>query len=355
MLPPMAAPLPETTRVALYKGERRVDIEERSVPELGDHEVLVAVDYCGVCGSDVHLVLEGWGQPGPVGGHELSGTIAAVGPGVTRWSPGDLVVGGPSPRCGTCEYCRAGRSSLCSSRGAVGESPADGAFADYMVTGEEALLALPPGVGLRDAALAEPLTVALHGISRSGASPPDRVLVTGGGPIGMLTTAALVHRGIDEVVLSEPSPVRRALGTELGATVVSPEDLVVPASPSSIVEHPFDVAIECSGHASAMEHALAQLKRAGTLVFVGAGMRRPKIDSNRVLLNELTITGAFCYDDGGFEAALLMLASPAFPRHLLVEPVDVGLEGLGEAIESLGAGEIAAKVLIAPGASGKEG
>lgn len=351
----MASSLPETMRVAVYKGDRRVDVEERSVPKPGEGEVLLAVDYCGVCGSDVHLVLEGWGRPGPVGGHELSGTVVAVGPGVTRWSVGDLVVGGPSPRCGTCEYCRQGRSSLCTTRGAVGESPSNGAFADYMLAREAALIALPTGLGLREAALAEPLTVALHGITRSGAGPSDRVLVTGGGPIGTLTVAALVHQGVAEVVMSEPSPVRRALGAELGATTVAPEELVVPTSPSTIVENPFDVAIECSGHASAMEQALAQLKRAATLVFVGAGMRRPKIDSNRVLLNELTITGAFCYDDGGFEDALRLLSSPAFPRHLLVEPVDIGLEDLRGAIERLGAGEIPAKVLVSPKASGKEG
>src|SRR5437763_91302 len=113
------------------------------------------------------------------------------------------------------------------------------------------LLRLPDGVTLREAALTEPLSVALHGISQANVQPGERVLITGGGPIGALSAAALIHRGITDVVVSEPSPVRRDLCERLGATVVEPDTLRSPASPSSIVDHPFHVALECSGHAVA--------------------------------------------------------------------------------------------------------
>jgi (R,R)-butanediol dehydrogenase/meso-butanediol dehydrogenase/diacetyl reductase len=188
----------------------------------------------------------------------------------------------------------------------------------------------------------------LHGITRAGVQPGERVLVTGGGPIGTLSIAALVHRGITDIVLSEPAPVRRELGEQLGARSITPEELVTPRSPNEIVDEPFDVALECSGHAAAMEQCLGQLQRTGRLVLVGAGIKPPRFDPNRILLNELSITGAFCYDGDGFERALEMLSSPGFPRDLLVDPTDVGLGGLLAAIEMLGAGEIPAKVMIAP-------
>ncbi len=100
-----------------------------------------------------------------------------------------------------------------------------------------------------------------------------------------------------------------------------------------------------------METALAQLKRAGTLVLVGAGIEYPRFDSNRILLNELVVTGAFVYDHDGFERALELLADPEFPTDLLVEADDVPLDGIFDAIQRLGSGELAAKAMIVPPAS----
>jgi (R,R)-butanediol dehydrogenase/meso-butanediol dehydrogenase/diacetyl reductase len=345
----MAGNVPETMRAAVYKGDRRVEIEQYPVPDLGPEDVLLEVSHCGVCGSDIHFVLEGWGRPNSVGGHEYTGTVAAVGANVTDWKVGESVVGGPSVRCGECAYCRAGRPSLCSGRASVGEGgDFQGAFADYIKVNAAELLRLPDGLSLRHAALAEPLAVALHGISRAAVQPGERVLVTGGGPIGTLSIAALVQRGVTDIVLSEPAAVRRELGEQLGARSITPDELTTPRSPNELVAEPFDVALECSGHAAAMEQCLGQLQRTGRLVLVGAGIKPPRFDANRILLNELVITGAFCYDGDGFERALEMLTEPEFPRDLLVEPEDVGLGGLLTAIEMLGAGEIPAKVMIAP-------
>ncbi len=341
-------------RAAVYKGDRRLDVEERPTPDLGPNDVLLEVSHCGVCGSDIHHVLEGWGATDSIGGHEFSGRVIAVGDAVTAWRAGDEVVGGPSVRCGECEFCLAGRPSLCAGRGAVGEGNSfQGAFADFVKVHEAELLRVPDGVSLRHAALAEPLAVALHGITRSGVKPGQRALVTGAGPIGSLTVAALIAKGVTDVVVSEPSAVRRALCERLGARTVEPDELVPPPSPNYLVDEPFDVALECSGNARAMETALSQLKRTGTLVLVGAGIKPPRLDPNRILLNELVVTGAFCYDGDGFEAALSLLASPGFPRDELVEPYDVPLEGLFDAIERLGSGEIPAKVLIAPSRRGE--
>jgi 2-desacetyl-2-hydroxyethyl bacteriochlorophyllide A dehydrogenase len=275
-----------------------------------------------------------------------------VGTEVTGWAPGDLAVGGPSPKCGTCEYCLGGRPSLCTGRndpGLGGGRP--GAFAEYHVTEAVSLNRVPEGLALKAAALAEPLAVSLHALTQGQVEAGHRVLVTGGGPIGALAAAAALARGAREVVVSEPNPRRRALCEQLGATVVSPEDLVPPRSPDQMIDDPFDAAIEASGNQKAMEVAHTQLKRGGRLVLVGAGMGMPRFDNNRILLNEIVITGAFVYDADGFERALELLTSPDFPVDLLVEADDVTLDGASDAFARIAAGELAAKVMITPAPS----
>ena len=205
-------------------------------------------------------------------------------------------------------------------------------------------------MSLRVAALTEPLAVALHGITRSGVAPGQRALVCGAGPIGALTVAAL--RAMDvEVVVSEPHERRRQLAMEVGASeAVHPDDLpsVEGLMPDVIVEGAVDAVLECSGNVVAIETGYTQLKRTGTLVIVGAGIRRPRFDPNRILLNELVITGANCYDDGGFADALALLASGKLPVDALVEPDDVPLGGMLDAMHQLASGERAAKVMVVP-------
>ncbi|MBV8235878.1 MAG: alcohol dehydrogenase catalytic domain-containing protein [Acidimicrobiia bacterium] len=342
---PHAAEMP----VAVYLGNGEIAVESRPVPEPGPGEVLVEVSHCGVCGSDLHMVLEGWGRPGTIGGHEWSGRVAAAGPGAERWTVGTAVVGGEMVPCGSCAMCQAGRPSVCDRRTPVTGGGHDGAFAQFLVTDAAGLVPVADGVSLRAAALTEPLAVAMHGITRSGTRPGDRVLVTGAGPIGLLTVAALRAQGVDDVVVSEPAPARRERAHAVGATqTVAPGDLQAPAMPMDLVDEPFDTVIECSGRADAMVAGLMQLRRGGRLVLVGAGMHAPRLDNNRVLLNELVVTGAYCYDGGGFTSALALLGSGALPVDLLIEPDDVALPRLLDAMQKLAAAQLAAKVLVVP-------
>ena len=183
----------------------------------------------------------------------------------------------------------------------------------------------------------------------SRVEPGQRTLVTGAGPLGLLVIAALRARGVEDVTLSEPRALRAELALEVGASaLIPPDDLEMPVMPFTLVDEPFDVAFECSGNPRAMEAALGQLRRMGTLVIVGTGMRRPKFDHNRILLNELIVTGAYCYDEGGFEAALALLASGALPTEQLIEPGDVALPDILAAIEGLGRGDVGGKVMIVP-------
>ena len=351
-------PVPATMPAAVFMGVREVVVEVRPVPVPAPGELLLEVSHCGLCGSDLHFLLEWGGRPGVIEGHEYSGVVAAVGEGVNGWSVGDRAIGGPTKRCGECEYCRAGRPQLCAERGRVGadDTPWEGAFAGFTTAPAAEALRVPEGLSLKHAALTEPLAVSLHGITRAGgARPGTRWLITGGGPIGFLSAAALLALGVDDVVVSEPKPNRRDLCARLGATVVEPEALVVPPMPHDIVDEPFDVVLDCSGNGKAMETGLAQLKRAGRLVLVGAGMARPRFDPNRILLNELEITGAFVYDEDGFERALDLLASGRLPNDLLVEADDVPLDGLLDAAIGLHEGDLAAKVMIVPQVRAGEG
>jgi threonine dehydrogenase-like Zn-dependent dehydrogenase len=313
--------------------------------------VLIEVSHCGICGSDLHLMMEGWGGPGSIHGHEFSGVVAALGAGVEGWTIGEHVVGGPSIKCGTCEGCRSGNPSQCSNRAGMDVEDQEGAYAGFIRVDARTVLRVPDGLSLRDAALAEPLAVALHGINRAQIRPGDSVMVFGAGPIGALSVAALVARGIGPVTVVEPGETRQQLATALGADrVVHPADLPVFGihQPEEIAPDAVHVVLECSGKRAAMEAGLMQLRRGGRMAMVGAGIEGPRFDPNRILLNELTICGSFVYDDGGFEAALELLASGDLPTDLLIDPTDVPLEDLREAMVSLIDGTIAGKVMIVP-------
>ena len=341
----------ETMRAAVYQGPGRVEVESRPVPDLRPGDVLVEVSHCGICGTDLHLVLEGMGRPSSIGGHEYSGRIAKIGEAVDGWQPGDRVVINPcKPACGRCEYCRESQTSLCLERGAVaGGEEHQGGFAELTRVAPDQLYPVPDGLSLRAAALAEPLAVALHGIKLAQVKVGQRILITGAGPVGSFTLAALRAQGLTDITVSEPLELRRGLASRLGATrVLLPEELDPPLLPFDVAEDAYHVAFECSGNPAATEAALGLLRRGGRLVLVGTGLKRPRLDHNRVLLNELIVTGSYNYDENGFEAALELLASGSFPVDLLVEAEDVPLEGLLAAMHDLTTGRAGGKLLVAP-------
>lgn len=336
---------------AVLAGPGRIEVGDVPVPPVGADEVLVEVDLCGICGTDLHTVLEGWGMRGSWQGHEWIGRVAAIGTDVSGWTVGDAVVGGPMARCGTCPGCLAGRPALCSERETPGMGMEQGAFATYKVHPANELLAMPDGIEPRAAALAEPLAVALHGIHQAGLRPDQSAMVMGAGPIGSLTIAVLRDMGLERIVCVEPGERRQALAAAVGATsVLHPSDLVVPsmAEPGLVVPDAVDAVLECSGKAVAMEAGLAQLVRGGILVLVGSGIEPPKFDPNRIILNEVVITGSFTYDQGGFEEALALLGSGRLPIDELVEPEVVPLDGVLDAMQGLAEGRLAGKVLVRP-------
>lgn len=339
---------------AVYLGDGAMAVQELAVPALGPGDVLVEVSHCGICGTDLHLVLEQYARPGTVLGHEWAGTVVAVGDGAASpaWEVGARVVSNPTPGCGECRPCRRGRPSVCVRRPPTDYLAFSGAFCRYLAVPAERLLRIPDALSIRDAALTEPMAIAIHTVNLAGVTSDDRVLVTGAGPVGLLTIAVLRTRGVEEISVSEPSPVRRERALAVGAArAFAPEELPRPAI-GQIVDQPFDFAFECSGHAKAAEAALDQLDFAGTLVFVGTGREAPRMNHNRMIVLELGAIGAYNYDADGFAPALELLASGEVPLDLLIDADDVTLDGVLGAMERLAAGELPGKVMVTPVVSG---
>jgi (R,R)-butanediol dehydrogenase / meso-butanediol dehydrogenase / diacetyl reductase len=334
---------------AVYHGEHTISVEEVPIPELGPDEVLLRVSHCGICGTDLHLMMEDWGTPGAICGHEYSGVVADAGRSVRGWTVGDRAVGGPGPGCGQCRLCRCGRTHLCLS--SETSTPRSGAYAAFKVVDAGSLFRVPDALDLRTAALTEPVAVALRGVRRTGAGAGDRVLVTGAGPIGLLTVAVLAAEGVSDITVSEPNPKRRRLAEKMGAsTTMTPEELQPAPAVMDLVSAPYHYAYECSGRADAMEGALSSLDRAGTLVLSGTGRGRPRFNPNRLIVHELVVTGTVEYTQDDYRAALDLLAGRRLPVDALIEPEDLPLARLQWGMEQLMAGGLAGKVMVAPNA-----
>jgi threonine dehydrogenase-like Zn-dependent dehydrogenase len=223
-----------------------------------------------------------------------------------------------------------------------------GAFCRYKTVAVDNVLQIPDSLSTRAAALAEPTAIALHAVRVGGVGPDDRVLVTGGGPVGLLIVAVLRAQGVTDITVSEPSFIRREQALAVGATrTVTPDTLVDPPMGATVIE-PYAVAFECSGQASAAERALSQLDYAGSLVIVGTGFEPPRVNQNRMIIFELEIVGAYNYNAEGFGPAVALLDSGLLPLEFLIEPDDIPLNGVMSAMERLSRGEIPRKVLVRP-------
>jgi threonine dehydrogenase-like Zn-dependent dehydrogenase len=333
------------TMPAVVLGTRRdITLAEWPAPRPRPDQVLIEVDLCGICGSDLHSPdLPQVYRGGFVLGHEPSGTISWVGAAVDGWKAGQRVAVNPNGNvCGSCEYCRAGRPNFChqaTMETAIGLQ-ADGALAPVLAVSPKTLRQLPHGMGQIEAAWVEPAATALRALEMAGDLAGRTVLVTGGGPIGQLACRIAVHRGAGQVVLVEPADERRRFAGASHAGLA----LTVAEAARLTGELRIDVAIECSGSAAAAALAVDALLPGGVLVVVGAGTG-PGLEPTALLLKELTVRGSFTYTDE-FDRAIDMLASGAVEVADLTTAV-VPLRDALAAFESLRAARTM-KVLIAP-------
>jgi (R,R)-butanediol dehydrogenase/meso-butanediol dehydrogenase/diacetyl reductase len=338
-------PVSPTMDAAIYRRRGELEITSVDTPVADDTRALIRVEHCGVCGTDLHMVLDGWGVPDTIFGHEWSGRV--VDPGGTGLAAGQLVVGLPAEICGICVRCVEGRPNLCLNRDAAGTSSESGAFATYKRADPATLIPVPDGIDARAAAYTEPLAVALHAVNLSGITADQTARVFGAGPIGAAIIAILGQRDV-AVRAVEPGSRRAELAESLGAPVDSADDLSVPGHPGELAEQAVDVVFETSGVRAAAEIGLTQLTSGGLLMLVGTGLDYPVLDTNRIILNELRITGAFNYDEFGFRDALELIGRGTLPLDLLIEPADVNLDNLLPVMQQLRAGTLPGKVMVSP-------
>ncbi len=251
-------------------GDLRLDRIE--VPEIGPLDVKIAIAHTGICGTDLHIY-DGWQMGSMVTlpsypaliGHELAGTVAAIGDAVTTRRVGERVTVQPQIYCGVCVMCERGNGNMCRNKIRFTKG---GSWADFMVVNEKQAYLVPDAVSTELAALSEPLGCAMRAVERARMSPGDTALVTGGGTIGLMLVALARRLGASLVACSEPVASRRRLARRLGADLVfdpANEDLsdLVDAATGGIG---FDLCFEASGAIPAAEACIAGVRDGGTVV-----------------------------------------------------------------------------------------
>jgi 2-desacetyl-2-hydroxyethyl bacteriochlorophyllide A dehydrogenase len=331
---------------ATYVGAKTLTVIERE-PELpGSGEAQIEVAYTGICGTDLHILhgdMDARVTMPAVLGHEMSGTIVAIGEGVEDWSPGDLVTVMPLVWDGTCPACRAGNNHICHNLDFLGiDSP--GSMQASWTVPQDVLVALPPGLSLERGALAEPTAVAVHDVRRAALREGEKALVVGGGPIGLLIACAARAVGGDVLVL-EVSEARRAFAETIGLRAVDPiaGDLQALLAEWT-ADAGADVAFEVSGAAAGIETAIQSLAVRGRMVVVAIHSSPKPVNLFRVFWRELTLIGARVYERPDFEEAVRLLASGAIPAEQMITRVDP-LGDVAAAFAELVSGR-AMKVLI---------
>jgi L-idonate 5-dehydrogenase len=277
-------------------------LDEQDAGEIGPGQVLVKVGMGGICGSDLHYFHNGgFGtvriKEPMVLGHEVAGTVVAVAPGVQSVRIGDKVAVNPSRPCGACKFCLEGLPNQCLEMrfyGSAMRTPhVQGAFRNMLLCEATQCVKVADHVPLRLAALAEPFSVGLHGVSRAGPLLGKRVLVSGCGPIGVLAIAAARAHGAAEItatdVVDEPLAIARAMGADQVINVAQDKGWVSRYSPD---KGSFDVMLECSGNERALRDGLEVMRPRGVVVQLGLG-GDVSIPQNMVVSKELSICGSF--------------------------------------------------------------
>jgi len=296
---------------------RRMEVREVPDPVPAPGEVLVRVAAAGICGTDRHLFLGEFPCTPPVTlGHEFSGTVEALGQGVTGLTVGDEVACDPNIFCGIFPFCRAGRVNLCEANVAIGLQR-DGGFAELAAIPAHRALPLPQGLGLREAALSEPLACCVHALDVAAIRPGERAVVLGGGVIGLLCVQLARLAGAD-VMLVTRSPDRRRIGEDLGAAAVASVDEALAAWLRGA-----DVVLECAGVAETVQVSPRLAAKGGRIVIVGVMPRGEAValEPYDLLLREVSLLTAFINPFTQSRAMALMASGAVHAAPLITREV----------------------------------
>ena len=321
----------KTMLAAVLHGIKDLRVDERAIPELEPGKALVRVRRGGICGSDVHYFEEGrfgsFAVTAPfILGHEITGEVVAIANGVTQPAVGQRVVVNPARQCGHCDYCRGGRGNLCRNVRMLGSAstkpPTHGGFSEYLLVGAEQCFPVPPEVDDGLGAMMEPFAVALHALKRAGSVAGKQIIVTGGGPIGLLTVIAARACGATTIAVSDPVAERRQMALQVGAdSALDPLAGEFQDQVTALTGDGFEFLFEASGAVPALCQAFEVVRRGGTIVQIGV-YSAPEISLpvNQLLVRELQFIGSFRYGNV-WEEAIRLVTSGRVNLHPLVSRV----------------------------------
>jgi len=308
-------------KAAVFMGQEDVQVLNVPKPSIHADEVLIKVAYCGICGSDITAYKTGNYVVGLTIGHEFSGTIEKVGSKVENLTMGDKVTGSDVIPCGKCSFCLSGKPTLCESMEMPGVTT-NGAFAEFIKLPAWVVCKLPEELSLLDASLIEPLACVLHAIELSSFKSSDSVLIQGAGPLGVLTLEALKKSGAGKIMVAEISDGRKRIAQDLGADIViDPREENLPA----LVEREtkglgVDVLFDTAGVPETLSGNFTLVKKGGEIMVVGITEEPTSSDFFTVVLNELTIKGAYC-GFGKFPSAIEMLSKGLISARKIITSV----------------------------------
>lgn len=292
----------ERMNVAVMTGIEQISMIEREIPALKANEVLIALEYVGICGSDLHYYEHGAigdyvVKPPFVLGHEASGRIMEVGEQVHHLKVGDKVAIEPQKTCGKCEYCKSGRYNLCPDVEFFATPPVDGVFQEYVAFPADLCFKLPENVSTLEGALMEPFAVGFHAAMQGEARVGKQVLIMGAGCIGLVSMLACKTMGVSEITMVDMEEKRLSKAKELGAThTILASDPQMQEKLRSIGGQGFDVVIETAGSPQTAKQSIYYSKKGANVVFVGYSRDEEILfPMNAALDKELTLKTVFRY------------------------------------------------------------
>ncbi|MEH7309091.1 2,3-butanediol dehydrogenase [Neobacillus drentensis] len=297
-------------KAAKFYSALNIQIEEVQQSKIDDGIVKIAVEWAGICGSDMHEFLAGpfFAKSKVTLGHEFSGTVVEIGAGVTKVSVGDRVVVEPFYSCGDCDACTEGLYNLCKKVECYGFSD-DGGFAEFVTVRESRIYKIPDELGFEVAALVEPTAVALHAVRKSQLKSGDSCAIYGAGPIGLLLVQVAKVIGAKEIIVVELSEERRKKALEIGAThVINPENEKPVKEINKIVRGGVHVAFDAAGAESSFIAALASLRHTGELMIVSLWEKNVSFSPNMLVIGERKINSSLGYRHN-FQEVIHLLAS----------------------------------------------
>jgi len=336
-------------RAVVSKGPGSLAVEEVPDPTPGPGDLVLRVQGCGICGSDLHLYQSGLLPANAIMGHEFSGELVEAAPG---FRAGERVCAIPTLSCGRCPKCLTGLSAYCTNGSrAIGLGPAPGALAEYVAVAAHNVVRLPADVGPELGALVEPLAVGLHAVQVARVRPDERVLVLGAGPVGLALTLWLRHLGARIVIVSEKSPGRREVAARLGASeAVEPSALL--GATRRLAPEGVDVVFEATGVPGLIAQGLGSARFRGRIVVVGVCTHPDTIFPLAGILKEATVHFVLAYEASDFRYTVAMLEQGRIdPTPMVTDRI--GLTQVPAMFDTLAAPTTQAKVLIDPRAAGR--